>query len=409
MINAILLFGVLMYLPADVPGYIKELRDRYVGFPYPWNVFDEITKELLEIGLKIDDMKINELLMYAIRCSFLLEENKPTGTAFLICDDRAFDVLKNSYSLVDVDKPKQIINFVKENSELIGIVDGENLSFVLDYDMNVKGWCRIKSGNYTVRFSKQRKLPFLEKMYWPFIKLTKLGKKKSLAIIVSGMRRVIYIVASGKKICELIFLVEKRIGEPTWFGRFDSKFEQLLEKLSKEEPKFDIDVIRKLLWVAQVISHKRYGCIFIYGDRRKIQHEHEDSIAPTHEKYNIKNLDLNEIINMAKEDGAVIIDIDGTIIGFGVKLRRLSSIIKVKHAGNRHESAAARSYEAKCLAICVSSGGMISVFYNGHVLYSENQKLRVVKICPTCGTENSVDAEICEKCDSNFTSESNNR
>ena len=81
---------------------------------------------------------------------------------------------------------------------------------------------------------------------------------------------------------------------------------------------------------------------------------------------------IEEIINFAKQDGAMVIDAAGNLRSAMVLLRPAASTrAQVSpNTGARHSSAAKMSAETNSVAITVSQDGPIAVFDNGERVLS---------------------------------------
>jgi DNA integrity scanning protein DisA with diadenylate cyclase activity len=86
----------------------------------------------------------------------------------------------------------------------------------------------------------------------------------------------------------------------------------------------------------------------------------------------IDNLTDLELINLAKQDGATVIDVQGQFRGCMVLLRPDAGTWAEIGAGKgaRHSSAAKMSAEAECLAITVSQDGPVTIYDSGRRLLS---------------------------------------
>jgi DNA integrity scanning protein DisA with diadenylate cyclase activity len=142
-----------------------------------------------------------------------------------------------------------------------------------------------------------------------------------------------------------------------------------------EQKAYDRALVQRILRCAFRMSEENLGAIFIMGNADLVL-EHSDaseisyfaSIISTH----ISTLTDDELINFAKQDGAILIDVVGSFRGCMVLLRPDAQTWAEIGPGKgaRHSSAAKMSAQAHCLAIAVSQDGPITVYNDGERILS---------------------------------------
>ena len=159
-----------------------------------------------------------------------------------------------------------------------------------------------------------------------------------------------------------------RFSDGDWSPENMQQVDQAIQALVEEG--YRIHILRRILQCAFTMSEENLGAIFVIGEADTIL-KHADiaeiSAFAAISSVDMADLSNRELINFAKQDGATIIDRDGTFRGCMVLLRPHAETPAEIGPGKgaRHSSAAKMSNEAQCLAITVSQDGPITLYNRG--------------------------------------------
>jgi long-chain acyl-CoA synthetase len=165
-----------------------------------------------------------------------------------------------------------------------------------------------------------------------------------------------------------------RYANGVWLAESTAHVDAALARLA-ETKSYNLELLRRLLRCAFRMSERNQGAIFMIGDA--------DAILSRSDRPAMQDLAIllsaplnrltdEEIINFAKQDGAMVIDAAGNLRSAMVLLRPAASTrAQVSpNTGARHSSAAKMSAETNSVAITVSQDGPIAVFDNGERVLS---------------------------------------
>ena len=123
------------------------------------------------------------------------------------------------------------------------------------------------------------------------------------------------------------------------------------------------------------MSDFNHGAIFVlFNGQTNIEDRYSDTLkrlSVNIEVDSIRDITDSELINFAKEDGAVLIDDQGNLRTFMAFLRpkRQKSLDYDTGIGTRHYTAQVLSKDISCICIAVSQDGYITVFLDGNRIY----------------------------------------
>ncbi|MEM6456709.1 MAG: AMP-binding protein [Acidobacteriota bacterium] len=141
----------------------------------------------------------------------------------------------------------------------------------------------------------------------------------------------------------------------------------------REQGVYDLDLVRRLLRCAFRMTEVSHGALFLLGDADAVL-ERSDAPEISHiawiERTPIDELSDEELITFARQDGATVIDLDGTFRSCMVLLRPHADTVAdtTPGRGARHSSAAKMTAEVRCLAVTVSQDGPITLFEGGQTI-----------------------------------------
>jgi PAS domain S-box-containing protein len=166
-----------------------------------------------------------------------------------------------------------------------------------------------------------------------------------------------------------------RFSQGTWSSENIIRMDEAVAQIA-EQKKYELPLLRRIFRCAFQMSEQNLGAIFLLGDAEviwELSDPPEISGFETIINADIRRMSDRELINLAKQDGATVVDVHrGRFRGSMVLLRpRASTQADIGIGkGSRHSSAAKISAEAKCLAITVSQDGPITVYENGQRILS---------------------------------------
>lgn len=142
-----------------------------------------------------------------------------------------------------------------------------------------------------------------------------------------------------------------------------------------EQRNCELELLERVLHCSFLMSERNLGAIFVLGDADAILERSDSPVLGAHATIasaDVHSLTEEQLINLAKQDGATLIDAGGRFRGCMVLLRPLATTEAEVELGKgaRHSSAAKISAEAQALAIAVSQDGPITVYDNGRRVLS---------------------------------------
>jgi len=135
------------------------------------------------------------------------------------------------------------------------------------------------------------------------------------------------------------------------------------------------DVIEMLGRVSITMSDSNMGGLFVIcDDINSMDQKYYNSLEQISlklESESIREYDDEQMINLAKEDGAVLLDKDGNVHSFMALLstQKQKNINSGIGKGARHFYAQSISHEISCLCITISEDGRITLYNDGNLLY----------------------------------------
>ncbi len=101
-----------------------------------------------------------------------------------------------------------------------------------------------------------------------------------------------------------------------WIKNDFDRFDQLLESLAKGK-KYDLETVKRVGKIAIKMSYQNQGALFVvFNHKLNLESQYEDCLRRmdvTMKEKALKDLEDDEVINFAKEDGATLIDSKGLL------------------------------------------------------------------------------------------------
>ena len=307
---------------------------------------------------------LNDNLVIAL-CEFaedlcqIRREQKPFSTAFLVGEPgKIINILPQSP--VKFMRDGNIQSMRKEITELASIVDGLAMGFFINTIGEIHSIRKLDI-DLTGGFYVNCLLTGTTRKYAILSKIT----EAMIFFISTGGNRVI-IFNNGS--------VTGRYTNGNWEPADYAKFERIISATA-ETKNIKPYIIEQVGRVAITMSDFNQGGIFVLFDSKiNMRDRYSDTLkrlSVNIEVGSLRDISDSELINFAKEDGAVLIDNTGNFCSFKAFLRpkRQKSLGFDTSIGTRHYTAQVLSKDIGCLCITVSQDGYITVFSDGNKLY----------------------------------------
>jgi DNA integrity scanning protein DisA with diadenylate cyclase activity len=159
-----------------------------------------------------------------------------------------------------------------------------------------------------------------------------------------------------------------------WAPEDLSRVDEVVAQLVREKG-YHSALVERILRCAYQMSGENLGAIFLLGDAEFVLERSDASEIRSFAAFDSVDIDRlsdREVINFAKQDGAVVIDAQGQLQGCMAQLRpRPDTVAEIGPGkGGRHSAAAKMSTEAQCLAVTVSQDGPITLYEGGRRILS---------------------------------------
>ena len=251
-------------------------------------------------------------------------------------------------------------NMKRRLRQLSLVVNGDMMGFVINKKCVVNSIRKLNikiQGDFRLSF-------LLNETYLRYAVISVITESLVFLLPPSGNRMQVF--SNGQLVCKY------QNGE--WYANDFSKFEALLFRIG-EEKGYDIDTIKKIGKTAIQMADSGLGALFVLFDERlNVAEKYDDCLAGRDVELTekrVQDFDDAELINFAKEDGAVLIDSKGFLRSFMAMLRPrpIEDLTIDQGVGSRHLSAQRFSAEINCLTIVVSEDSTVTVYSDGKKVY----------------------------------------
>lgn len=285
-------------------------------------------------------------------------EEKPLSTAFIV-GDPVFIARHLAESEIQLQRYDHIRRMRQVVTNLARMVDGLVLAYVLDKHGYVRGIYKILSS--------------LPKDFDDMLLGPQFRRHATISRVCNAV--VFFVPTGGHQV--RVFADGKLVGRYSngnWSAEEIEEVGRTIANLA-ETKGYDLLLVRRILRCAFKMSEDNLGAIFIIGQAEAVLSRSdppEISGSALLKEAKIADLADQEIVNFAKQDGATIIDREGTFRGCMVLLRPDAATQAEIGPGKgaRHSSAAKMSAETQCLAVVVSQDGPITVYDAGQRVLS---------------------------------------
>ncbi|WP_341356780.1 diadenylate cyclase [Rossellomorea sp. y25] len=143
-----------------------------------------------------------------------------------------------------------------------------------------------------------------------------------------------------------------------------------LTNILREFMKIKVEDVNKLTAIILEISHMGKGASIVFNFNENYFDDVEKTqwIKPTKIQFSGEKVFVDTFSNFTKTDGAVLINSNNEIIGFGSILKPTKAKAKIS-GGSRHKSMASFSHNKEILGIVISEDGPISIIKNNSIIF----------------------------------------
>jgi len=338
----------------DISSKKKEISYRMPSSVEGWRFVVDMAHEK-----GIDENLAIELCELAEDLCQMRQELKPVSTALVIGDpDKIANILPAS--ALKVIGNCDILSMRKGLVTLSSIVNGLTMGFLFGTDGRVHSIRKVNidlSGEFPV----SRLVRGINRRYAILSKMT-----DAMIFFITSAGNRVKVFGNGVMVGRYI----NGDWEPTDFDAF----EEVLMKVAEDKGILP-EMIEKVGRTAVKMSDLNEGGIFVFfDDLKKIRDRYNDSLKRLSidiDIDSIRDLTDDELINFAKEDGAVLIDNKGNLHTFMAFLnpKRQDITDYEMGIGTRHFNARALSKDIGCACIVISQDGIITVYCDGDRLY----------------------------------------
>lgn len=332
---------------------VSELLELIKRITIPELLSDIYSEKANRLGDSISNPKIidyGKIIRELLSWSNSKIEGKNINTGLIITDsiNKLKDVSKKStfedydIDIIAFDKQENLYDF-KSIKSLLEVVDGIN-SFIIGEPQNNES---IKISGILV--SEKGLMDDLIN-----------NQKRGFNAPVFSLRENGLRIGRGNQL-----LMEYVKGRPRI--RNYSNFHQLLKK----ELNISSDISSKLASLILEISHYGKGTTLVFGFKNDYENDVEKThwISPKKIKFDVEKIFSDVLVSLSKTDGAVLINNDMEIIGFGSVLKATAARAKVS-GGSRHKSMASFSHNKDVLGVVISEDGPITLIKNNKIILS---------------------------------------
>jgi len=296
---------------------------------------------------------ITQVLSLCRECIRLSREGKKLETAFIVSPDNLVDSFLEESELKLLQG--SISDIGNDIIRLFNIVDGHQLFFEISTEGIIRGVRKLAD-------------PYTKYADIDDILCGITAKANAVIIRSTGNNMTIEFFYKGNVVAEETYI--KKTGR--WVLRNLSEIVNDLGEILVQN-NVDEEMFRKVILTCASMSHQGKGCIFAIGKDNVLEltspmlkiMESELKVSG-----NINNLSKREIINYAKEDGAIILDCNGNIKRICARLEpsgKQRGEVKTS-SGTRHKSASDISAETEAIVVAVSDDGLITIYNGGKVI-----------------------------------------
>jgi PDZ domain-containing secreted protein len=303
----------------------------------------------------IDPVLAREICALAEDLCVIRHEFRPISTALVVGDPSKIENILSA-SAMKLSQGWDIFSSQKNLIKLSSIVDGESMGFVADCSGRIRSIRKLNL-DLSGAFPISRLLSGANRRHAILSKLT-----DSLMFFMSSVGNTVMVFSDGGLV--------GRYKNGKWLPTDIDGFGQFLQAAGARKSILP-EVIEKIGRAALRMSDLNTGGIFVlFRERADMEGRYSNALnglSVSLAVESIRELTDEELVNFAKEDGAVLIDKAGNIHSFMAFLRpgNAISIDSDPARGARHNVAKIISKEVGCLCIVISQDGVITVYEDG--------------------------------------------
>lgn len=353
-------FETLEVPPSEEKGRVEscvEKDKKYYRIPSSVEGWRFIVNLAREKGLQ-DNLAI-ELCELAEDLCQMRYERKALSTAFIVgVPEKSVNILP--VSPLKLSRDGDIFSMREVLCKLSSIVDGLTMGFLIGTEGRLHSIRKLNIG-LSGDFPVSRLFKGFNRRYAIISKMT-----DSMIFFISSADNQVKVFNKG--------VMAGRYKNGDWEPVDYDRFEQVLIN-SAEEKGILPEMIEKIGRTSIMMADLNEGGIFVFfKDIKEMQERYSDTLKYLSVRVDVESIrDLaeEELINFAKEDGALLMDNKGNFHTFMAFLRPIhrDSIEHDLGIGTRHFSAQILSKDIDCLSIVISQDGNITVYSDGDKLY----------------------------------------
>jgi len=365
----------------DLKRFLKKFARRVAERVKDWNVYytslyaAELMKEIalfhsalrecsekLSNGNKESWQKIYDLGIFGFLWSLKVGaevEQRPFGAGVFISDVPPDDVgIRLSDSQGGLLNKSLLVMDKNDLFSLFQIADGVATALWVSTDGKIKGFLDL--GKYRVP---------KEDLYF---EMTKNGK--FAVVIIPRPNPAYQIFYNGDLVLEEYYCRKKGAWRIRHFPElFEEDFPKLFKKDLALESGIDQGVLKRIVYAAVTLSHESHGAIFVVGEEGEVKSVRSNGKPMglrVEASVNVRDLSIGALCNLARRDGATIIDAKGNLLATAWKLNPSKECCQDEQGrrlyGSRHLTACNISCEVSSgVVVTVSADNLITFFKNG--------------------------------------------
>lgn len=322
----------------------------------------ESEKDILAIAAEggMEERAFRAIMKLVVRLAQHRDEARHISTAFIMgSPEKICRLLPGSD--IQLSKGVHVLEMEEDLCDLSTFVNGSTMGFVVNREGLVHSIRKLNinlDGDY-------RLAALLSEPDMKYATISAVAEAVVFYLTPGGSR--IHVFSRGDLVWKYL--------NGRWQRNDQEGFMQILESIA-ESKKYDVRAVQRVAKVAIRMADLNLGALFvIHQQSAKAARRYADCLARLNIQMiprKVYELGEDELINFAKEDGAVIIDHRGYLRSFSAYLQpRTKTTLPSddKGVGSRHISAMRFTAEVKCLAIVVSVNSEVTAYCDGESVF----------------------------------------
>lgn len=336
--------------PAEIPSSHEEM---------PLSLFSG--GKDVEIALKLSSRAdiaaevLSAVMEAAEELSQARSEQRPITTALVVGNSERIAPLLPESEMKLKTSGRNVTEAIEDLRMLSTAVNGTLMCFLIDQTGGLHSIRKIPELRADYDLS-----PLMSNFDLSYAVISEVTKAFIFAVMPKGNR--IHLFYDGELIAKYI--------NGQWVEVDLTDLRALLDSLSQQK-RINKEALYRIIKAGFTMANEGHGALFaIYDEYFDISGKYDDRLRRLGIEFSpckIEDISEPELINYAKEDGAVVVDSRGEIRTIRAYLRPSSgvSVEFEKGVGARHMSAQRFSAEVQCVSIVVSEDGSITIYCDG--------------------------------------------